>query len=125
MDVALPDSCKSEFSKQLRGGGFRDVAKSLLAIDAEKASATFKLDEDRIKNLVRQTVGFDAVNEAVKSSLVNWLALTFEDCLKSGSYSEVTTMLFKIIKAAAAGDADMQSTRSFASLTFGAASSLA
>jgi hypothetical protein len=96
-DVAIPDAVKSVFNKTLEHGGFSDIAGALTNIDAENAEASHKSDETEIKGLIRQTIGFAAVNETVKSALINWLASAFGDCLKMHSVSEVARCIFEVV----------------------------
>lgn len=96
-DVAIPKSVKHMFNKTLEHGGFSEIAASLSDIDAESAQASKQADAHEIKGLIRNSIGFPAVNETVKCALINWLALAFGDCLKQNSISEVSRHIYEMI----------------------------
>merc|ERR1711879_407735 len=79
IDVTLPPICQTEFRRVLKvPGGFSTIIQALEDIDTQDAKASFPEDEERIKKLVNNTIGFAAVDETVKSALSRWLALAFE-----------------------------------------------
>jgi hypothetical protein len=89
IDVALPETSRATFSKILQAkGGFSKITQALTQIDAETAKASVIADEENIKNVIRGTTGFSAVNETVKGALTKWLAYAFEQCLVSAFTSE-------------------------------------
>lgn len=96
-DVALPEASRNEFYKRIKLGGFAEIAASLAAIDTEAAQASVEADALEIKSLIRNSIGFKAVNETVKCALTAWLGSAFGECLKMSSISDVTRHIFEII----------------------------
>ena len=51
--------------------GFAEIADNLFKINARTAQASVQQDADTVKNQIRSTVGFDAVNSSVKASMLD------------------------------------------------------
>jgi hypothetical protein len=103
IQVALPTAAKEEFTYQLKNDGFGDVAHSLTTIDSASAEATIKADEKMIKDVIRESIGFAAVNEMVKCALMRWLAFAFQDVLKAEATSDVARSIMKLMNHGKSG----------------------
>ena len=68
----MPPSEEASFNRALVED-FASIMTSLSKIDTENASASVQQDQDTIKRLVREGMGFTAVNKAVMGVLHEWL----------------------------------------------------
>jgi len=66
------------------GAGLADVQKKFYAIDSKHARATKPEDAQLIKDLIEQTVGFEAVNQQVKGELLRCLTTEFQNYMMQG-----------------------------------------
>lgn len=72
MEVILPNSAEEFFRHALSAGdaGLRELTQAVASLDVRDAKAHQRADEDLIKKLILNDIGFDAVNHAVRSRLV-------------------------------------------------------
>lgn len=83
MTVILPESAEESFSGILDSGlGLGSVRRAFSQIDLKNATASYKADEDRIKDIIAGTIGFAAVNSVVKDCLMDWLTTEFQRYLR-------------------------------------------
>ena len=69
--VIMPQEQKASLRSALNAqGGLQRVSASLSGIDVEKARATVQEDETKVKRSIKSTVGFKAVNQKVRQSMV-------------------------------------------------------
>ena len=68
----MPPSEEASFNRALVHD-FGSIMTSLSKIDTENATASVQQDQDTIKRLVREGMGFTAVNRAVMGVLHEWL----------------------------------------------------
>jgi len=79
-EVIMPPCEEASFRKALVSD-FDSILKSLSQIDLENAEASVVEDKVMIKEIVRQGMGFQAVNKAVMGMLHEWLAATAKAAL--------------------------------------------
>ena len=60
---------------QIRRGeaGIQHIKRFLCKVDAESAEAFDPRDEQKVKALIRTTMGFEDVNSQIKRTLVAWI----------------------------------------------------
>ena len=69
--VIMPQEQKASLRRALnKHGGLKRVSACLSEIDVEKAEATVEEDEVKVKRSIKSTVGFKAVNQRVRQSMV-------------------------------------------------------
>jgi len=80
MTFTLPKKPSESLLAQLDKGkaGMMDVIQAISKVDAENAKASVQEDEDYVKGIIRNTIGFDKVNRQVKKSISQWIAQTFK-----------------------------------------------
>merc|ERR1711920_428686 len=83
IEVVLPPRVTQQLMEQIRNGNFEAIARSVKVIDAEHAKAMNASDEEFLKTIIRETVGFKGLNTVVKSSLRESMSDVFEDYLES------------------------------------------
>ncbi|CAE8588631.1 unnamed protein product [Polarella glacialis] len=81
LQVILPEEAYSSLKADLRGGRLDEVTKSLTEVNVEDAIAWSKDDEVRIKQEIRETIGYEQVNGAVKAFLSTWVVDCFHHIL--------------------------------------------
>merc|ERR1712232_827575 len=71
----LPPSASSSLISKLESGkkGISDIKEDLRKIDVENARAWKPEDEEQVKTHIRETLGFQNVNEAVAQSMMLWI----------------------------------------------------
>lgn len=90
--MVLPPEEAAALQEQISGGrGIDSVVAALYEIDSEKAEATVKSDEVAVKKLIRDSVGFWRLNEAVKRSMQNCVAHEFKALLQRKAASPAST----------------------------------
>merc|ERR1712050_299406 len=68
-----------------RGADGIDRIRSCLSdVDSKSAVAWSKHDEQRVKELILKTTGFDAVDETVREFLITWLLRQFRELVAHG-----------------------------------------
>eukprot|EP00658_Telonema_sp_P-2_P001871 TRINITY_DN10693_c0_g1_i8.p1 TRINITY_DN10693_c0_g1~~TRINITY_DN10693_c0_g1_i8.p1 ORF type:complete len:539 (-),score=116.43 TRINITY_DN10693_c0_g1_i8:680-2296(-) len=82
LEIIMPPAEQASFSEALVHG-FDQIAKSLCAVDLERAEASQMADKRVIHELVSEGVGFEAVNKMVLAELREWLVATGEVALGS------------------------------------------
>ena len=82
MTIILPESAETSFREAFRSGdGIAALTSALDAMDVRKAEASSKADELLIKGIIKDHIGFQAVNTAVRSRLVDQLTSLFRELL--------------------------------------------
>ena len=81
MSIILPSSAEEFFRDTVRTGGVDVLNRALHALNVRDAKASATEDEDLIKMLILNTIGFDAVNNAVRSQLADQLTFLFRELL--------------------------------------------
>lgn len=82
MTIILPDSAEASFRDSFRSGdGIQALTSALDAMDVRHAKASSEADELLIKGIIRNSLGFHAVNTAVRSRLVDQLTFLFRELL--------------------------------------------
>merc|ERR1712190_550604 len=61
--------------------GILNVRKSLCHVDSKSAEAWSKTDEERVKELIAETIGFKMVDAGVRAFMINWVAGQMKECL--------------------------------------------
>ena len=82
LHIALPSQEKIEFSRGI-ASDFECVLKALTDIQAEKAQAFKPTDRENIFTSIRDTVGFETLNEEVKTALRTWFLNTCIDAAET------------------------------------------
>ena len=52
-------------------------------VDSANAKASMAQDEEKVKNMIRKDVGFDAVDARIKQFLVKWMAVEVQAYMNS------------------------------------------
>ena len=78
-DIALSDSEREEFFKDMQDNGTEAIEKMLGAIDAEQSDCFHPEDKARIFEVVRKTVGFKGINSLIFSALRQFLLRKAEE----------------------------------------------
>merc|ERR1711988_1625915 len=79
VEMVLPPSESARLIQEFKvQGGFDRVVQALRKVDAERAVASCKQDEVKVKEMIRQSVGMHAVNEAVLRGMMNWCVSQFQ-----------------------------------------------
>eukprot|EP00438_Fugacium_kawagutii_P011250 Skav203727 [mRNA] locus=scaffold2895:10693:21856:- [translate_table: standard] len=80
MTIILPERAESEFDRVLdTKGGIRQLQTHFEALNVRDAEASNKKDEEMIKFLICDKIGFVQLNETVKSRLSGWLSEQFRN----------------------------------------------
>ena len=82
--MILPPEQDEDLKAKLEEGkcGFAEITDNLSKIDAEIAEASVEQDAVTVKNQIRSTVGFDAVNTSVKGSMLKWCGNVFQSLIQ-------------------------------------------
>lgn len=86
LEVAFPERVQDQIKTEIMAGRFQKIAGAVADIDAERATAWSKADEDKIKQVIRSTVTFDAINTVVRGSLRDGIATIFSDLLQTAAH---------------------------------------
>jgi len=93
----LPELPAATLIEQLDRGkeGIHLVIQAVSMVDSERAEASVKEDEIKVKNLIRKDTGFERVNDQVKSSITEWIAGEFKANIDTlvKSRSSITEMI--------------------------------
>jgi len=81
MTIILPSSAESFFKETVESGGIGVLRNAVNSLDVRDAKASAPADEDLIKRLILNTIGFDRVNAAVKLRLRQQLINLFDQLL--------------------------------------------
>ena len=81
--MILPPEQMESFKAAMQSNNVGAVTQNLTQIDVENAKASVPKDEETVKALIKQHSSFDAVNKAVKDSMIKWCGDAFKDFLKS------------------------------------------
>merc|ERR1712196_217810 len=81
MQFTLPDEPAVTLIQQLDRGkdGIQFVINAISKVDAASAKATVEDDEHKVKMLIRTSIGFEPVNQQVRSRIAEWIAGEFKD----------------------------------------------
>ena len=63
--------------------GIAQITGSLRAVDAEHAKAWKPEDEEKVKSLIRQTVGFEQVHQHVTQTMIRWVSQAMKQHIHS------------------------------------------
>ncbi|CAK9040744.1 Meiotic expression up-regulated protein 10 [Durusdinium trenchii] len=79
----LPQASGESLLQQIRKGeeGILSVRESLCNVDAETAGAWCPEDEQHVKRIIEQSIGFEKVNEKVQELMIAWVATMVKDYL--------------------------------------------
>lgn len=79
----LPQAAGESLLREIRKGeeGILTVRESLCNVDAETASAWCLEDEQHVKRIIEQSIGFEKVNEKVQELMIAWVATMVKDYL--------------------------------------------
>ena len=71
----MPQEATSSLSQRLSLGddGISEVTRSLCNVNVSQAEAFDPRDEKKVKDTIQNTVGFERVNQHVKSAMVQWI----------------------------------------------------
>ena len=71
----MPHEATSSLSRRLSLGdhGISEVTRSLCNVNVSQAEAFDPRDEKKVKDTIQNTVGFERVNQHVKSAMVQWI----------------------------------------------------
>ena len=58
--------------------GIEQITGSLSTVDTEHAKAWKQEDEEKVKSLIQQTVGFEQVNQHVSQAMIRWVGTVIE-----------------------------------------------
>jgi hypothetical protein len=73
--ILPPVSARSLIEEFEKGKlGIMHVKSALGKVEARHAQATYQQDEFRVKGMIAESIGFDAVNTKVKHSMLDWVA---------------------------------------------------
>ena len=77
----MPYDASVSLSQKLSLGdaGIAEVTGSLCAVNVAHAEAFDPRDEKKVKETIQRSVGFDRVNEHVKSAMVQWISGVVKD----------------------------------------------
>lgn len=82
--VMTPEAVLSLLQEFALGAdGIFRVKHHLSIVDAETAEASFKKDEDKVKLLIRSSVGFTAVNEKIVGAMIRWVGQELQTYMKA------------------------------------------
>jgi len=81
MNIILSRAAETFFWEAMRTGRIDVLANAVGTINVRHARAGSEKDEDLIKRIILNTTGFDAVNHAVRSQLVDQLKFLFGELL--------------------------------------------
>jgi len=84
VQMVLPPNEMESFNQTIAAGNMQDVITEFSSINVETARATVDKDEETVKKLIRESVGFSRVSEAVQSNMVDWCTKAFQASMKSG-----------------------------------------
>lgn len=83
MSIILSESAEASFTDALSSSFLRQVRESLNTLDVRGAKASCTADEDLIKKLILNSIGFDTLNQTVRARLVERLMAIVADLLGS------------------------------------------
>lgn len=81
MNIILSSAAETFFWDTMRTGRIDVLTNAVGTLDVREARAGSQKDEDLIKRIILTTTGFDAVNRAVRSQLVDQLKILFGELL--------------------------------------------
>eukprot|EP00435_Cladocopium_sp_Y103_P017238 s787_g4.t1 len=81
MNIILPDVAENFFRETMCTGRIDVLSGAVSALNVRHARAGSEKDEDLIKQIILNTTGFDAVNHAVRSRLIDQLTNLFRELL--------------------------------------------
>ncbi|CAL1163989.1 unnamed protein product [Cladocopium goreaui] len=81
MSIILPATAETFFRDTVTDRGIRVLMEAVEALNVRDAKASSTVDEDLIKQIILNTIGFDVVNNAVRTRLVDQLAALFRELL--------------------------------------------
>jgi len=88
IDMILPSGQQTSFEKELQAGHIKAVASSLRnLVDVKAAKASVQHDEDKVKSMIETSLGFEAVNVAVREALFRWCEASFANYLRRSDVS--------------------------------------
>ncbi|CAL1134504.1 unnamed protein product [Cladocopium goreaui] len=80
MNIILPGAAETFFKETMSAGRISVLTDAVDTLNVRHARAGSEKDEDLIKRIILTTTGFDAVNYAVKSRLLDQLTVLFRGC---------------------------------------------
>ena len=77
----MPQEATNSLSQRLSLGddGISEVTRSLCNVNVSQAEAFDPRDEKKVKDTMQNTVGFERVNQHVKSAMVQWIGATVRE----------------------------------------------
>lgn len=79
MSIILPETAENFFRETVQTGEIRMLTKAVDALNVRDAKASSEADEDLIKKIILNDIGFDRVNNAVRTKLVDSFLELFRD----------------------------------------------
>eukprot|EP00435_Cladocopium_sp_Y103_P000633 s5779_g1.t1 len=79
MNIILPGAAETFFRETMSMGRINVLTGAVDALNVRHARAGSEKDEDLIKRIILTTTGFDAVNHAVRSRLIDQLTVLFRE----------------------------------------------
>ena len=81
--IVLPGEQNDSLISQIREGeeGILQVTQSLCAFESANATAFSPQDEEKVKSLIRSTIGFEEVDERIKNFMLNWVGGVVQETL--------------------------------------------
>jgi len=73
MNIILSESAEADFTDALNKRFLQQARESLNALDVRRATASCTADEDLIKRLILNSIGFDTLNQTVRARLAERL----------------------------------------------------
>jgi len=71
--VILPHTQNQAMLRELQVGNLAGVIDAFGIVDVERAKASVKADEEKVKSMIQQNSGYDHVNTVVQESLLQWM----------------------------------------------------
>ena len=73
VEMIMPDEQRASLRAHVEAGKTEEVRESLTQVDVQNAKASHAEDEAKVKQVIQDSVGYNAVNEAVKKSMRHML----------------------------------------------------
>lgn len=93
LEVILPDTAFADLTHHLKEGRLDEITRSLNDIRVEDAQAWSKDDEENIKREIRETIGYDKVDDAVQSFLSSWMVDSFKTILEQATEDDQSDLV--------------------------------
>ena len=76
----MPEAASESLQLTVEGGGaMKGISRALRHVDAEHACAWKEEDEEKVKSMIQETVGFQHVNRHVAQVMLNWIGSVVQE----------------------------------------------